>query len=141
MSEVESKPGIELGSMPWKSASVDGYTPLQAAAAFSQRRCLKLNRNQGSWGPCHGTAAGCSSIQPATMSEVESKPGIVGSVPWKSASVDGWTPLQAAAAFSQRRCLKLNRNQGSWGPCHGSQPALTAGHRCRLQQHSASDDV
>ena len=78
-----SNTGIKVGSVPWKSPSVDGYTPLQAAAAFSQRRCLKLNRNQGSsWARCHE----------------------------KSASVDGYTPLQAAAAFSQRRCLKLNRN-------------------------------
>ena len=190
MSEVEPKPGIELGSVPWKSASVDGYTPLQAAAAFSQRRCLKLNRNQGSsWARCHEShpaltathrcrlqrhsasddvwswtetrdrvglgamkvsqrwrlhaAAGCSGVQPATMSEVEPKPGIeLGSVPWKSPSVDGYTPLQAAAAFSQRRCLKLNRNQGSsWARCHESHPALTATHRCRLQRRSASDDV
>ena len=88
-------------------------------------------------------AAGCSGIQPATMSEVEAKPGIeFGSVPWKSASVDGYTPLQAAAAFSQRRCLKLKQNQGSSsGRCHESQPALTATRRCRLQRRSASDDV
>ena len=153
-----SNTGIKVGSVPWKSPSIDGYTPLQAAAAFSQRRCLKLNRNQrSSWARCHESqpaltatrrcrlqrrsasddvwswtetrdrvglgamkvtqrwrlhaAAGCSGVQPATMSEVEPRPGIeLGSVPWKSASVDGYTPLQAAAAFSQRRCLKLNRN-------------------------------